>query len=62
MEYMKLPMWTEIHIQPLDIYNTEETKVFWIKHPRLKGSVYDADLGVAVKEFLQLCKDNNIVD
>ena len=62
MEHMKLPMWTEIHIQPLDIDRTKETKIFWIKHPRLKTSVYHADLSIAIVEFLQLCKENNIKD
>jgi hypothetical protein len=47
-----LPVWTEIHIQKLDI-NDEGSKVFWIKHPHVKWSIYDKDLVTAIKEFTE---------
>lgn len=62
MVEINLPMWTEIHVQSLDIKNPEESKIYWIKHPRLKTTVYDSDLNIAIIEFLQLCKENNIID
>jgi hypothetical protein len=49
-----LPMWTEIHIQPLDVYNMEENKVYWIKHPHITKSVYHKDLMTAIKDFIEL--------
>lgn len=48
-----LPMWAEIHIQPLDLDNIEDSKVFWIKHQQVKWSVYDKDLTTAIKEFTE---------
>ena len=48
-----LPMWTEIHVQPLDIENIENSKVYWIKHPQKKWSVYGKDLITAIKEFVE---------
>jgi hypothetical protein len=48
-----LPMWTEIHIQPLDIDDIENSKVYWIKHPQKAWSVYDKDLVTAMKEFME---------
>ena len=49
-----LPMWTEIHVQPLEIGNIENTKVYWIKHPRKKWTVYDQDLTTAINEFIKI--------
>ena len=48
-----LAMWTEIHIQPLDIDDIENSKVYWIKHPQKKWSVYDKDLVTAIKKFVE---------
>jgi hypothetical protein len=48
-----LPMWTEIHIQPLNVDDIENSKVYWIKHPQKKWSVYDKDLVTAMKEFIE---------
>lgn len=48
-----LPMWTEIHIQPLDINDIENSRVYWIKHPQKKWSVYDKDLVTAINEFVE---------
>lgn len=48
-----LPMWTEIHIQPLDIDDIENSKVYWIKHPQKNWSIYDKDLITAIKEFVE---------
>jgi hypothetical protein len=52
-----LPMWTEIHIQPLDVNDIENSKVYWIKHPQLKQSVYDKNLIQALKDFMELWAD-----
>jgi len=49
-----LPLWTEIHIQPLNTDDMKNGEVFWIKHPRLKTSVYDKDLDVAIQDFIEL--------
>ena len=48
-----LPMWIEIHIQPLDIDDIENSKVYWIKHPQKTWSVYDKDLVTAIKGFVE---------
>ena len=55
-EINKLPMWTEIHIQPINIDDIKNSKVYWIKTPHMKKSVYDNDLEIAVKEFNELYK------
>jgi hypothetical protein len=49
-----LPMWTTIHIQPIDINNIEGSRVYWIKHPQVKWTVYDKDLVIAIKGFNEL--------
>lgn len=51
-----LPMWTEIHIQPLSIDGNEDSKVYWIKHPHLKLTVYSTDFDEAVDKFLEITK------
>jgi len=48
-----LPMWTEIHVQPLNVDDIENSKVYWIKHPHKKWSVYDKDLVTAMKDFIE---------
>jgi hypothetical protein len=57
MENVNLPMWTEIHVQPLDIEKPEESKIYWIKHPWLKTSVYHPELTQAINEFMALWED-----
>lgn len=48
-----LPMWTEIHIQPLDVDDIKNSRVYWIKHPQKKWSVYDNDLITTINEFVE---------
>lgn len=55
-----LPMWTEIYVQPLDIENTETTKIFWFKHPQLKPTtVYDKNFNVGAEELIKLYKEKS---
>ena len=48
-----LPMWTEIHIQPLDVNDMKNSRVYWIKHPQKNWSVFDKDLVTAINEFVE---------
>lgn len=54
----KLPLWTEIYIQPLDINKKEETKVYWLKHPQIKPKTfYDKNITNLINEFLEFWKN-----
>ena len=60
----ELPLWTQIHIQPLDVdENNGKTRgrVYWIKHNAIKVSCYDKSLKNAIKEFLVIAKENNLL-
>lgn len=53
-EIDKLPMWTEIYVQPLDVTDIEGSKVYWLKHPQIKPKTfYDKDFAVLVNEFIE---------
>ena len=50
----KLPLWTEIHIQPLETTNMKESKVYWLKHPQIEPKTfYDKNFNNLVKEFIE---------
>ena len=58
----KLPLFTEIKIQPLDIDDEGKTKgrVYWLKHKALERSCYDNSLEQAVEDFLSIVKESKL--
>ncbi len=51
-------MWTEIHIQPMDVDNMPNSKVYWIKHPQINTTVVDKELPVAIDGFIKVWTEN----
>ena len=45
----RLPMWTQIHIQPL-----EGEMVYWVKNSQVEFSAFNTDFGLAIMEFVSL--------